>query len=76
MSDDRPVSMYEILTALYPKGAIWEPKRFELGTAPGNDLITNGTFDTDLTGWTVDGFRGGADWYAGGVARVYIEGLA
>jgi hypothetical protein len=53
--------MYEILTALYPKGALWEPKRFELGTAPGNDLITNGTFDTDLSGWTDYGSTGSGE---------------
>jgi hypothetical protein len=33
------------------------------GTASAASLITNGTFDTDLSGWTETGI--GADWVAG-----------
>jgi hypothetical protein len=58
MSDDKPVSMYEILTAIYPQGALWVPKRFELGTSVGTELVTNGDFSAPATppnipGWTV-----------------------
>jgi hypothetical protein len=71
---------YDILIrALFPKGAAWEPKSFEFGTQGGIELIINGTFDTDLTGWTNSSLTfGSIAWVAtsGGSMEVRAAGLA
>ena len=43
--------MDTVVRTLLPRGSLWEPKEFELEENPV-ELITNGTFDTDLAGWT------------------------
>jgi len=61
-----------VLEALLPPGSLWRPKKTIVSEAvEGTELITNGTFDTDLSGWTTSHSGGGVDWEAPGVMHVW-----
>ncbi len=61
------------MRSLLPHGSLWVPKEFEVGETP-TELITNGEFDSDLTGWTdssdVNGF---GSWQGTGRMRVETD---
>jgi hypothetical protein len=63
-----------VLETLLPHGSLWRPaKVLEEVTAVGVELITNGTFDTDISGWTDSSSGLGAafiQWEAPGVMRL------
>ena len=62
-----------VLEALLPHGSLWRPKKTiqEEGEI-GVELITNGTFDTDLSGWTLSNNSGGVEWESPGVMWLWI----
>jgi len=63
-----------VLEALLPHGSLWRPMKTIVSEAiSGIELITNGTFDTDLSGWTTSESGGGVDWEAPGVMHVYVS---
>jgi hypothetical protein len=48
-------------------------------TIAGAELVTNGTFNTDLSGWTLTGTNGGTNnvtWDAAGKARMVCDGTS
>ncbi|MHC4316565.1 MAG: hypothetical protein ACYSW3_29330 [Planctomycetota bacterium] len=62
-----------VLETLLPHGSLWRPaKVLEEVTAVGVELITNGTFDTDISGWTNSSTGIGAliQWESPGVMRL------
>ena len=64
-----------VLEALLPPGSLWEPAKTLIAqSAVGVELITNGTFDSDLSGWTLSG-DGGAfiTWESGEMKFELIE---
>jgi hypothetical protein len=61
-----------VLEALLPPGSLWRPKKtIAAESEVGVELVTNGTFDTDLSGWTISFFSGGVDWEAPGVMELW-----
>ena len=61
-----------ILETLLPHGSLWRPKKTIVSEAvDGEELITNGTFDSDLTGWTTSYSGGNVEWEAPGVMFVW-----
>lgn len=64
-----------IIEALLPHGSLWRPAKTLIQQSEiGLELITNGTFDTDLAGWTLSG-SGGAfvTWESGEMQLELIE---
>lgn len=61
-----------VLEALLPHGSVWRPaKTIEAQAVVGQELITNGTFDSDISGWTTSYFSGGVEWEAPGHMRLW-----
>jgi len=71
MGDDRAIDYQDIIKAHLPKGGIWNPKSFELNVTTGVELVTNGTFTTDISGWTDSSeSNGNIAWTATGGGRM------
>lgn len=67
------ISYKTALEALLPHGSLWRPaKLLEQQSAVGIELITNGTFDTDLSGWTdSSGIGASIRWESPGVMSLF-----
>ena len=60
------LNLREELAALRNQGGAYEESKFYLG-----DLVTNGTFDSDVSGWAVQiGHTGGAGVFDGGSLKL------
>lgn len=56
-----------VLEALLPHGSLWRPAKTYEQSATGEELVTNGTFDTDISGWTDNSVGVGVvQWNASG----------
>jgi hypothetical protein len=56
-----------VLEALLPHGSLWRPAKSYEASATGEELVTNGTFDTDISGWIDSSVGVGVvQWDAGG----------
>lgn len=61
-----------VARSLLPHGSLWVPKEFQVDETP-IELITNGDFDSDLTGWTDSSeANGGTAWVATGGGRLKL----
>ena len=56
-----------VLEALLPHGSLWRPAKTYEASGTGAELVTNGTFDTDISGWIDASVGVGVvQWDAGG----------
>ncbi len=64
-----------IFETLLPDGSVWKPKYIET-LGPGIELITNGTFDTDIDGWITSSTpgEGFVQWFGGDNSMQFFLG--
>jgi hypothetical protein len=54
MPNANVINFETVIRAQMPKGNLYIPKEYLREQSGTVNLITNGTFDTDLSGWTDD----------------------
>jgi hypothetical protein len=76
MSSNRAIDYEEVIKSVYPKGSIWKPKELVTQAGGTTNLVVNGDFATDLSGWTNQSEAQGQVTWSSGTALLSISGPA